>query len=530
MSATDSDSADSADTADTAKRRPPLTAALALFGAAFLAMLDLSISMVALPAIRDDLHSSLSGLQWTVDAYTLCFAGLLLTGGLISDRLGHRVGLLSSLTLFTVGSVVCAIAPDTGTLIAGRAVQGAGAAMLVPSSMALIATLYPGAKERAKMLGLWSALSGVAIALGPVLGGVLVDLVSWRAIFAINLPLGIVAFLFAASSIPKVARRLTARLDVPGVVLGIVWSFALAFAIIEGAVEGWGSPLIVGGFVLAGVSLIAFLLVERGKEHAMLPLGLFRSRGFTSASVIAFALGFSLSTAFYLLSLHLQQVLGYSALKAGFGFLPAAVAMALTAPVGGRLAGKYGARPATVLGVLIGMVGLFSMSFVGPDTPFPMIAWMLLLIGCGLGMALPPNNHAALSAVPPERVGSASGTVQTMMQFGTVVGIAVLGAIQASVFRGDLLDRLTGDGVGDALARTAVDALASGRSEAVPGFSVEALASATAEAFAAGLSWAWTVAAAMALVAAVAALLISPRARPAAETSADEPRSDVGVL
>ncbi|MER7577575.1 MFS transporter [Streptomyces sp. NPDC126514] len=505
--------------------RPPITAALALFSAGFLAMLDLSISMVALSPIRSDLHASLSALQWTVDAYTLCFAGLLLVGGLISDRLGHRTGLIVSLALFTAGSAVCMAAPATSVLIGGRAAQGAAAAILVPTSMALIVRLYPEPKQTARMLGLWSALSGIAIAFGPVLGGLLVKLVSWRAVFAINLPLGLIAILFAVVSVPKARRRVAAPVDVLGVVLGITWAFTLAFGVIEGAVHGWASPLIVGSFVTACLALAAFLLVERRREHAMLPLGLFRSPRFSAASVVAFALGFSLSTAFYFLSLYYQQVLGYSPLQTGIGFLPAALAITVAAPLAGQLAGKYGARPVTTSGLAIGAAGLFSMAFVGPDTPFTMVAWMLVLIGTGLGLALPPNNHTALNAAPSERAGAASGTVETLMQFGTVVGIAVLGAVHASLFKDNLQERLTSQGVDPSAAGQAVQAVASGEQATVPGQPLPALLHSVTAAFSHGLQWVWVVAAAVALLSALVPLLI--RRQPDPSTSA-VPAGQVG--
>ncbi|WP_329171390.1 MFS transporter [Streptomyces sp. NBC_01477] len=526
MSATDVPGAD----APAPAPAPPVAAALALFGAAFLAMLDLSISVVALPAIREDLHASLSGLQWTVDGYTLCFASLLLAGGLLSDRLGHRTGLLASLALFVAGSVASMLAGDVGVLIAGRAMQGTAAAILVPASMALIANLYPDVKQRAKMLGIWSALSGIAIALGPALGGVLVGQIDWRAIFALNIVLGVAAGTLALAAIPKAPAHAAARLDAAGLLLGIVWTFSLAFAVIEASPRGWSSPWVVGAFVVAAAGLGSFLLVESRRENAMLPIGLFRSGGFTTAGLVAFALGFSLSTAFYLLSLHLQQVLGYSPVKAGLGFLPAALAMIATAGLGGKLAEKYGPRPVTLAGVLVGAAGLFSMASVGPGTGFWTIAWMLVLIGAGLGISLPPNNNVALGSVGPERAGIASGTVETLMQFGTVVGIAVLGLVQATSFRSSLRHALGRHALSPEAAGRITDAVTSGHTPDTPGMSHDTLSRLVAASFSHGLDLAWAVSGALAVATVLAALLIRPaRTQPKTGTTTPATADSVGA-
>ncbi|MFG2111824.1 MFS transporter [Streptomyces sp. NPDC048718] len=504
---------------------PSPLAKLALFGAAFLAMLDLSISMVALPALRDGLQASLSGLQWTVDAYTLCFAGLLLVGGLISDRLGHRTALLLSVTLFVVGSAVCTGAPNLGVLITGRAIQGAAAAVLVPGCMALIAHLFPDPAQRVKMLGLWSALSGIAVALGPVIGGTLVDLAGWRTIFGINLPLGAVVLFCAAKALPVTQAQRGRRLDVAGVVLGIVWAFSLAFAVIEGGSRGWGSPLIIGAFAVAALGLAAFLVVESRAEHAMLPLSLFRLPVFAAAGATAFVLGCSLSTAFYFLSLYLQQVLDYSPMKAGLGFLPAAAAMALAARYAAKLAATFKPRTITVTGLGAGMIGLAGLAFTGPDTPFALVGVALVLIGAGLGIAIPHNNSTALGSVPPTSAGAASGTIQTLMQFGTVIGIAVLGAVQAGGFHDALRERLAGLGVGADAARQAVDAISEGTVPALEGVQPKTLVEAVSDTFAHGLQHSWAVAAVIAAVGALAVLLVRPAPAPpaAAPATAAEP-------
>lgn len=503
--------------------RHRLPALLAVFAASLLAMLDLSISAVSLPVIRNDLNASLAGLQWTFDAYALAFASLLLVGGLISDRLGHRTGLMVSTSLFVVGSALCAFANGLGMLIAGRGVQGAAAAMLVPASMAMIARLAGGANERAKLLGIWSGLSGAAIALGPILGGWLVHVAGWRIIFQINLPIGLMVLVLIMLTVPKVNRAAEGRLDTAGLLLGALWAFALAYGIIEGNAKGWTSPLIVGAFVLAAVGLVVFLVVERRSEHPMMPVTLFKSRSFASAGIIAFVLGLGLSSSFYFLSLFLQQVLGYSSLGAGLGFLPAALALTVMAPVSGQLFRKYGPRLLIAVGLVLGGVGLFGISLADADGGYGQLWWAVALIGIGWGLSLPPVNTVALGSVPPERTGGASGTIETALQFGTVVGIALLGAIQAGGFIRDLRARLTEMPIAGTALNRSVDLLATGRVAEVTGVPTNSLSRITAQAFAHGLHLAFLVGALITVATAAVALIGTPRTVETAGTKQEQP-------
>jgi DHA2 family methylenomycin A resistance protein-like MFS transporter len=498
-----------------------MLALLAVFAASLLAMLDLSISAVALPVVREDLNASLAGLQWIFDAYTLAFASLLLVGGLISDRLGHRTGLLLSMGLFVAGSALCAFAGGVGMLIAGRAVQGTAAAMLIPASMAMITWLAGDADARARLLGVWSGLTGAAIALGPVLGGWLVHTSGWRIIFAINLPLGALVLVLILVAAPRITPGTTGRLDVPGLVLGALWSLALAYGIIEGVGQGWTSPVIIGSFVVAVLAFVAFLVVESRTAHPMMPVSLFRSMPFASASVIAFVLGFGLSSSFYFLSQFLQLVLGYSSLGAGLGFLPAALTLTVIAPIAGMLVGRFGPRALVAAGLLCGAGGLFGLSLAGADTGYGGLWWAVALVGIGWGLALPPVNTVALGSVPPERVGGASGTVETALQFGTVVGIAALGAVQLGDFIHGLRARLLDVPVAEPELTHSTTLLSTGRITELTSAPPDVLARISAHALAHGLHLAFLVGSLVTLAAVVVAGIGLPRAQ--ARTPAAEP-------
>ncbi|MFD7658582.1 DHA2 family efflux MFS transporter permease subunit [Actinosynnema sp. NPDC059797] len=496
-----------------------------VFATSLIAMLDLTISAVALPVIRTDLSASLTSLQWMFDAYTLAFAGLVLTGGAVSDRLGHRTGLLASTTLFIVGSAVCGLADNAGVLIAGRALQGVGAAMLVPAAMALISLLAGGDAARAKLLGIWSALSGAAIAFGPVAGGWLVATFDWRILFQINVPLGIAAIVLVVFTVDSIAPGEGRKLDFPGLLLGSLTALALAYGIIEGVVIGFTSPVILASFAVAALALVAFIVVERRSENAMMPLSLFSIKPFTASTIVAFVLGFGLSSSFFFLSQLLQQAFGYSPFEAGLGFLPAALMLVLAAPIAGKLMAKFGAAQIVAAGLAIGGVGLAALWFTDADTGYGGIWWAVALIGIGWGMTLPPVNTVALGAVPPERAGTASGTVETGLQFGTVVGIAAIGAAQVSTFLDELRERLAAQPLGDQLGRV-TEQLSEGR---VPGdapVAADVLTGIAQAASASGLNVAFLVAGVVTIAAIAPTLWGMPRKAfgdPAAAPAADGP-------
>lgn len=409
---------------------------LALFVAMFAVMLNISIVNVALPAIGTDFDVGLSGLQWVVNAFAVLFAMLLLPGGMIGDRLGLRAAFLSSLGVFIAGSVTCTVAPTFGVLIAGRMMQGAAGALLLPTNLALVAHLYPDPARRARFIGLWSALNGIAISIGPVLGGWLTEAFDWRAVFAVSVPVAVAALGISVTTLRVPAAAGQGRVDVAGLVLSLIWVGALTYGLTEGPNLGWTSPLTVGLFVVAAVAFAAFVRVEQNGPGRMLPMSQFRDGTFSGANIASFVIGFSLFSAFVFLSLYMQQVLHYSALRTGFALLSAAGVMALSAPVAGMLVARRGPRLPVTVGLVASGLGLLAMATLSADGGYAPLSGMLAVFGFGVGLSITPTNAAVLAAAPADRTATASATVNMARQLGLALGVAVLGVL-LSVGMGD---------------------------------------------------------------------------------------------
>ncbi len=316
----------------------------------FMVFLDGSIVNVALPTIQADLHAQLSDLQWVVDAYTLPFAALMLTAGTLGDRFGRKRLFLAGLVLFLLGSLLCGVAPTLGWLLVGRVVQGTGAAALSPGSLAVLVAAFPEPRQRAQAIGLWAGISGVGLAAGPLVGGVLIQLSSWPAIFFVNLPVGIVALALGWPLLSESRNPKAQRIDLPGQVLVTGALTCLIMALIESSSQSWTSPLILGLFSGAAVCLAAFLLVEARVREPMLPLGLFRNRMFSVANVAGLLLGFAMLGTFFFITQFLQSVQGYTPLEAGLRTLPTTAGMFVIAPLAGLLTARLGPRLPIVLG------------------------------------------------------------------------------------------------------------------------------------------------------------------------------------
>ena len=408
----------------------------------FMIYLDTTVVNVALPAIEGDLRLSLSELEWTVNAYTLAFAVLLLTGGKLADFLGRRRIFLLGLVVFTVSSLLCGLAVSGAMLIAARATQGAGAALMLPATLSIISvTFHP--RERGTAFGVWAASSGIGAALGPLAGGLLVEGIDWRRIFYVNVPVGTIGLLAALVLVPE-SRDTTAeqRLDVPGLLVSGVALFALTFGLVEGHRYGWGSTLIVGCFAAATAAFVVFLVVEARARLPMLELSLFRRGPFAGASVVSLLSFFALFGVFFYVSIYLQRVLGYSAIEAGATFLPFSVLVAVSVPVAGRLTDRVGARLPLAAGMTLLAAGLFFLSGLGLQSSFWSLLPGLVLGGFGIGLTIAPANAAVLGSAPDAKAGVAAAVVNTFLQTGGVLGVAIMGAIIAS--------RIAGLRIGDA--------------------------------------------------------------------------------
>ncbi|EDY60996.1 MULTISPECIES: MFS transporter [Streptomyces] len=395
----------------------------------FMVLLDNTIVGAALPDMQHRLGAGLTGLQWIVDAYVLLVAMLLLSGGVFADRFGRKRVYLSGVAVFTAASVLCSVAPSVGWLVAGRVLQGVGAAALSPASLALLVAAHPAPRERVRAIGLWAGLSGIGLAAGPVAGGVLAQAFGWPAIFLVNVPIGVVLLVVGRRVLKESRNRDARALDIPGTILSVLGVGTLAYALIEGGSRGWTSPVILGGFAAAAVLLAAFVAVERRHPAPMLPMGLFRSRLFTVSNSAMVVVGFALMGSSFFFSQFFVYVQGSSILRAGLQTLPATLAMVVVSPFAGRLAARYGYRSVVTGGLAPAGLGLLTLGGVHADTGYADVWWRLATVGVGFALTMSPLTGAAIQAVDPQEGGLASGISSTTRQIGAVLGVAVLGAV-----------------------------------------------------------------------------------------------------
>ncbi|MFC4033362.1 MFS transporter [Streptomyces polygonati] len=412
--------------------KPSRTLLIGLSLGYFMVLLDMTIVSVALPAISDYLHVGLSGLQWVTNGYTITFAALLLTAGWLSDRYGGRRVFLCGLVAFGLLSGVSAAATTLPVLVVLRLALGAAGALLLPASLAVITNAYTDPAERARAVGSWAAITGAALAAGPVVGGVLTDAVGWRAIFLINVPVALASFVITVRMAPETARKQRSGLDLSGQVSGIVALAALVYALIEGPDKGWTAAAVLGAFALTLVAAVAFVLAEtRAGDAAMLPLRMFRSRGFSAALAAGLFANFGLSGLLFVLSLFFQDGRGESSFVAGLSFLPLTLPTAFNPLYTGRLVGRIGPRrPATIGFVLMGVGALVQAPFTGDSTGAVVATEVgLLAFGFGVSFALPALVAGVASTVPPELAGIGAGTLNSARQIGASLGVAVLGVV-----------------------------------------------------------------------------------------------------
>ncbi len=410
--------------------------------ALFMVMLDNTVVNVSLPSIQRDLHASLSALEWTVNAYTLTFAVLMVTGGRLGDIFGRRTLFLFGVVVFGASSMAIGFAPTDQTLVAFRAVQGVGAAFMMPATLSIITQAFPP-EQRGTAIGTWAGVSAMALAIGPVLGGFLTQDVNWRAIFFINPPIAVVAVavtLFAArNSRDETVDR---TVDLPGIAAITVGLTALVLALVEGNAWHWGSTRIVVLLVLAVVGLVGFALIETRVRAPMVNFAFFRSRSFLGANIVGFFVSFAMLAQFFFLALYMQNILGYSPLQAGLRFLPSTLLLVVMGPLAGRLTDRVGPRPLMTPGLLLVSLSILLQSGITVHTSYARLLPGFVLMGMGIGLVMSPMSTAAMNSVDRTKAGAASGVLSMSRMVGGTFGVAVMGALISALGRSQIDQRL----------------------------------------------------------------------------------------
>lgn len=399
--------------------------------------MDGTIVNVALPALRRDLHASVSSLQWTIDAYTLVLAGFLMLAGSTADRIGRRRTFQTGLASFGLGSLLCSLAPSVGWLIAARALQAVGGTMLNPVAMSIITNTFTDRVQRAKAIGAWGAVAGLSLGLGPIVGGALVDSIGWRSIFWINVPIVVVAIVGTALFVPESRAARARRFDPVGQLLVILVLGCVVYSIIEAPRLGWSSPEILTLLAVAVLAVAGLLVYEPRRTDPLLELRFFRSAPFSGATVVAVATYCGYGSFLFLNTLYLQDVRGLSALRAGFYTLPVAVLILILAPISGRVVGTWGTKvPLLFAGATMILFGLAS-TWLTPTTPLLALLGIYVLFGLGQGLVNPPITNSAVSGMPASMAGVAASVASTSRQAGMTLGVALSGSMVGStVLRG----------------------------------------------------------------------------------------------
>ena len=415
--------------AGTANSSAWLTLAVAS-GGQFLSVISTTIVSVALPTIVHDLNATATDLQWIVDAYVLVFASLLATGGVLGDRRGRKGVFMFGIGVFALGSLIAGLAPTVDIILVGRVVQALGPAMLVPGSLNIVRATFHDDRQRAFALGLWSTSSGLAMAVGPIVGGVIVSSIGWRWVFLLNVPLSVVLILISARFVPRLKRtRHYGSFDWTGAILTTIGVAALAFAIIEGRDRGWTSAPILSAFMISLLTLSAFVVVERRLAEPLIDVNLFLRHRFAAANIAGLVVFFAFTGAIVYFSAYFQQVQGYSPVEAGIDVSAIGIAFAVASTLSGHLVGRFGAQWPLILGILVCGTAVIGLLRLQPDTSIGAIWWNFAIFGFGIGLSLAPMASIAIEAVDASRTGMASAVLNSVRQIGQVLGVAVLGAL-----------------------------------------------------------------------------------------------------
>jgi EmrB/QacA subfamily drug resistance transporter len=492
--------------------------------------IDGTIVNVALPSLVRELGASSSQLQWIVDAYTLVFASLLLLAGSTGDRHGRKPALLAGLVIFGGGSLASALAGSPEVLISTRAVQGFGAAFIMPSTLSILTNVFPPA-ERGRAIGVWAGISGVGVAIGPITGGFLLEHFWWGSIFLVNVPIVVVALAATLLLVPNSRDAHAPALDLVGTVLSVAMLVALLFAIIEGPNRGWTDPVILAAFAIGGVLLAAFVVWEARSDHPMLDVTFFKNPRFSAASAAVTLVFFSMFGALFFLSQYLQFVLGYDALQSGVRLLPVAAALVVAAPLSPLLVGRIGTKLVVTFGLVLVAVAMFIFSTVTTTSGYGVVGLVLVVIGVGMALAMAPATDSIMGSLPPEKAGVGSAVNDTTREIGGALGVAILGSITASSYRASITstDVYKVASQQSAVAAGAIKDSVGGAAEVaarLPTAAAQAVTDAANEAFVHALNQTVIVAAVIALGGALVALAFLP-ARPKV---VDEALDDVGDL
>jgi EmrB/QacA subfamily drug resistance transporter len=471
--------------------------------------LDNTILNVALPTIERDLDASAGALQWIVDSYTLVFAGLLLTMGSLGDRFGRRKALVAGLSVFGAGSLLSAFAPSADALIASRALMGLGGALIMPSTLSVLTNVFP-AEERPKAIGIWAAVAGLGIAVGPVAGGWLIEHFDWSAVFLVNIPIVVAALAAAPALVPESRDPEKSRLDPLGAVLSTAGLGVLTWSIIEAAERGWTDGLVLGGFGAAAAALAAFVAWELRTSSPMLDVRLFRVRRFTGASMSIALVFFSLFGAIYFLTVYLQSVMDFDAFDAGLRVTPVAIGLVLGGPLSAKLAERIGTRNVVAGGLVVVAAALLLLTGADADSGYGIVAASLVLLGFGMGTTMAPATESIMSSLPLAHAGVGSAMNDTVRMVGGTLGVAVLGSLLSGRYGADMESAV--EGLPAPAAEAAGESV--GHAEAVAG-QIGGNAGATLErvaetAFSSAMSTTLMVAAGVALTGALVAQLVLP--------------------
>jgi EmrB/QacA subfamily drug resistance transporter len=423
--------------ADPTRRRRLLILAICCMSL-FIVGIDVTIVNVALPSIQRELHAPVSGLQWTLDAYTIVVASFLMLSGSTADRIGRRRTFQSGLALFTLGSLLCSLAPGLGWLIGFRALQALGGSMLNPVAVSIITNTFTDPAERARAIGVWGAVFGASLALGPVIGGALVASVGWRGIFWVNIPIGVAAIILTALFVPESRAGRARRVDPVGQILIVVLLATLTYGIIEGPNAGWSAPLIVASFAVAAVAVVALVVYEQRRREPLLDLRFFRSAPFSGATLIAVCAFAALGGFLFLNTLYLQDARGFSALHAGVYTLPMAAMTVLLAPLAGRIVATRGPRLPLILAGIATTAGALMLTRLSASTSTVYLLASYVVFGIGSGLVNAPITNTAVSGMPRSQAGVAAGLASTSRQVGSALGVAIAGSAVLSALHGPL--------------------------------------------------------------------------------------------